>query len=246
MRKIVSMLFGVMLLLGMGGATISAEEMTPVSTEIVEKNGLKFEIKTYNDNGVQVETVSEIGDNISAYSSDSQKLPALLSISEERNGFKQTNSEITPYALANPYEFHNSAQSPSNANCFGGHWGFMEADIINPFHIRAYDGACRGIYSGGGDADKIQLSETYTFTGVTVSVGWPASVSVSASGQSASWSSLPYENTSMATANRPEFTGVAYQPFFGLTIDSRADIYLGSTSYPATVSSSANIWDWSL
>ena len=61
---------------------------------------------------------------------------------------------------------------PSNPDCYVGHWGFMEGDIMNPFHISTYDGGCRGLYGGGsGNATKIQLSETYTFNGMTASVG---------------------------------------------------------------------------
>lgn len=246
LKKAMAMVLGAMLLVGSNGMTAAAQEASPYVTEIVEKDGIVFEINTYNDGGVLVETVSVVEDNVSTFSAGSSKLQTLLDISEERNGFKQNIDDISTYTLANPYEFHKSEQSSSNSNCYAGHWGFFEADIINPFHIRAYDGACRGLYSGSGNAKKIQLSETYTFTGVTASVGWPASVSISASEKSATWSSLAYEDCSIATGNRPEFTGVAYQPFFGLTIDSRSDIYIGSSSYPATVSTSANIWDWSL
>lgn len=37
---------------------------------------------------------------------------------------------------------------PSNPDCYVGHWGFMEGDIMNPFHISTYDGGCRGLYGG--------------------------------------------------------------------------------------------------
>lgn len=243
-KKVIVMVLSVLYLMGFSGITVEAQELALLATEIVEEDGMIFEINIYDDGGILVETVSVKENGVNTFSEKKSKHQILLEISEERNGFKQNTNKISPYRLKNPYEFRDSTQSSSNSNCFVGHWGFMQADLINPFHIRTYDGACRGLYSGRGDARKIQLSETYTFTGLTLSISWPPGVSPS--GKSATWSSLAYENTSMATGYRPEFRGRAFQPFFGLTIDTRSDIYIGSSSYPSTVSSGANIWDWSL
>lgn len=108
-----------------------------------------FEINKYNDNGILVETVSVVEDSVNMFSAGNSKLHTLLDISEERNGFKQNLDNISTYTLENPYEFHVSTQSPSNPDCYVGHWGFMEGDIMNPFHISTYDGGCRGLYGGG-------------------------------------------------------------------------------------------------
>lgn len=244
LKRVITMVMGAMLLMGISGMDVGAQEVSPIDTEIIERNGMMFEVNTYNDGGVDVETISVIENSLNTFSTKDSQLQILLDISEERNGFEQNTGDISLYALANPYKFSKSATSSSNSKCYAGHWGYLKADLVNPFNIRAYDGACRGLYGGTGNATKIQLSERYTFTGVTVSISWPPAVSPS--NKSATWTSLAYSNCGVATGYRPEFSAKAYQPFFGLTIDSRSDIYIGSTSYPATVSTSANIWDWSL
>lgn len=229
------------------GMSVLAKEAILISTEYIEKGGEIFEVSTYDENGVIVETVSikeKKSTIINSSIVDESKRQMLLDISEERNGFKQNQGELSINRLSNPYEFNKGAVSSTNSNVYAGHWGVLEGKLINPFRISSYNGASRGYYSGSGNADKIQLAEIYTFNGASFSISWPPGVTPSSN--SATWRSLAYSNTSLATGYRPNFSARSIQPFFGLKIDSRADIYLGSKSYPATVSTSASIWDWSL
>lgn len=218
--------------------------------------GVEVEVNQYNDNGYIVETVgiAENSTNTKSLTNDTvlQKdfKNELMKYGDSRYldyyGYTHgdtDNQQLHTMSYSGPYEYHKGEQCSTNSNCYVGHWGFITATTLTPFVIEAYDGACRGLYSTG-TAKNIQLSETYSFSGLALSISWPAGVSLSGSGQSRTWSSIPYNSTSMATAYRPDFSGTSLTSIWSVTIDSRSDIYIGSISYATTVSTSAGVWDW--
>lgn len=202
-------------------------------TEIIRINDKSVSIDRYYDNGFIVETVT-LPEEITLTQEEISEALYILDLN------KQTQSQISPLAHIDEYhEFDDSKPSQSNGNCRVRHWGTF-VNTYEPYRniMKIVDGACRGTYSAG-NAKKIQLSETYDFRGLTLSVSWPAGVSIGSSNNIGTWSSLAYENTSMATAYRPDLEGSVTMFIAGnfkATVTSRSDIYIGSSSYGASVS----------
>lgn len=228
-----------------------------IKKEIVEFQGTKIKISTYDDNGVLVETMEVI-----SCKDDSTVAQVLLEYSAIRETkqlgddampldfndiellAKKEPAEVTTLALSRPTYFTSTAKSSSNSNCFVTQTGWFTGEIMSPFLIKQYSGKIQGLYSGSTTPSQIQLSETYTFNNIGFSISWPAGISAQSSNSVGSWSSLAYPNTKLATAYRLNFEGKSLVSIFSLTINSRTDIYFSGTSYPASTSSKINIWDW--
>lgn len=137
------------------------------------------------------------------------------------------------------YDYNQSAQSTANPDCFVGHWGTWHCwTDLTTITLASENTFVRGLNATGSGPQnsKIQLSQTVTKGGPSFSLSVPAGFSLSSGSSSATWTSLAYENTVMATADTGTMSVSTILPGASLTISSRADIYIGPNSFSATVS----------
>jgi hypothetical protein len=214
-------------------------------------DNVELDIRQYNDNGFVVETISVPTNSLASKSKNKASIEFNKKLKDygysrylDFYGFNN-NDILNTLSYTGDYYYNKVGFSPINSNCSVGHWGYMYATgATPPFKLESFGGACAGYYNNG-NATSIQLSEYYDFSGsVSFSIYWPAGFGLTGSGSSRSWSSNPYYNTSMCTSYRPDFYGYGALSTYRLTIDSRSDVYLGSTSYASTVSSTACVFDW--
>ena len=119
---------------------------------------------------------------------------------------------------------------------------FFAQPLIPPFVLGSEDAYSQGMYSGTGTPDKMKISEVYKFSGIGVVISWPAPFDFK--GNTATWESSDYTNTSCAKAYRLDFSGKNTTAIFKLKIACRADVYFNNTCYPASASSQTKIYDW--
>lgn len=115
--------------------------------------------------------------------------------------------------------------------------GYYEASLIPPItaHKRVInDGLMVASYGGSGNADKILLSYSYTFNGLTLSISAPPSLTKS--GDKVSWKSQPVTNEWYVSTPSLGAKAESRTMTFDTDIVGEAEIYKGSYIYRPNVS----------
>lgn len=220
------------------------QEPTRLSCETADVDGVEVELSLYHDNGVLVRTASVIDEDQKA-NLDFAKLETAIA---EQNVLDYCSLQTTPYKVlvsALPFyaDFSNYETNSRNQNCNVGHSGKWYTGLsgLNPA-IEAGSIQIGAVYSGGGNAELIVLSQNIICSSTALSFSVPFGFSFGFDSTSAAWTSAPYTNVSVAQAyiNGSVYTTSAVEA--EIQIQSSSEIRVNPyTSYVTGVQNSC-IW----
>lgn len=207
---------------------------TLVSSKYIVIDGINYIEKTYECNGVLVQTLSLLCDT--SPSSCSSTINAYLA---QNSSFGNvSNYSITDHTA----DFNNSKAHSRNSDCCVGHSGeFYDGIRLTSNYLGIDGGQARGFYNGGSNAYKMLLSEEISFigSGLDISIGSGFDLSFGTSSETASkyLDYGTYTDCVLARCYRDSYE--AEGSMLDCTVETTAVIFVSSsTSYAITVDTS--------
>ncbi len=216
-----------------------------LSCETADVDGVEVELALYHDNGALVRTASIVDESQKA----NLNIAQLEVVIAEQNALDYQMLQHTQYrSLASSLPFYTSfsnyTTNSRNPDCNVGHSGewYRGYSGLNPA-VEADSIQVGAVYSGGGNAELIVLSQNVVCSSTAISFSVPLGFSFGFDSTSASWTSAPYTNVSVAQAymNGSIYTTSTIEAVIEITSTSeiRVNPY---TSYVTGVESSC-IWN---
>ena len=247
-RKVIAFsIVAVCLAPSVSSATESSAEL--INTEVLQLNGENFELQTWTDsNGEEYQTiptdledknsVSEFMERESINGGKISTLPTLdKPITRSLPNLIITDpvvsDVITPQATFSRFYW---SKSLSNTDYSGKvNWstgGYSELAYLKPAtadKLHVSEGNIKVTYTGSGVPDKIVSSYSYVFSGLTIGLSYPPTLS--ASSNTVSWKSQPITKQIFVSHKTHWAEGTSRTALYKVTLSAAADIYKGSYIY---------------
>lgn len=196
-----------------------------ISIETISINGIRTEVKTYFDEGFTVKTYRFIDPDVSKDMMESAIASIEAADTVTASADLPLSITTTPVAT-HTKKFSTSARAPSNIRC--------EASQSGTFCKSNQDYAYLWVTGGKSNAgytdpdytpDSIWITETFTTTGLSLSISWPPSVSLDSTTYQKTLG--PYHNVNFVTSNWPQVSArKTAGTGFSMTVQTEVDAYL--------------------
>ncbi|MBN3525181.1 hypothetical protein [Paenibacillus apiarius] len=197
---------------------MSLEKVNTTQHEIL---GEKFELITWKDDkGNLIHTIPTKVKNKQAVAGYADEIIK-----------NNTEEKIVPLGTVRNWS-HNLKGSSTDSRINWKISGYNEEAYLYPIttnKMKIHDGIINTHYMGSGNADKIVVSYSYTFSGTTISISYPPALEKKEN--KVSWTSLPIENQWYAVTESHGAEGNSRTFLHGTDIETSADIYKGSLIY---------------
>lgn len=211
-------------------------------TELLEARTVVLSPEVNNSKGYELE-IQKSGDQVIYGFKD-------VPVEDRKEAMKYLNSLIdarstqTPSAKAS-LQSTSTIDLTSNGSYYGNNFGedsrngnaqnysFVNLDFNVGFWTATMDstGGQSASWFGTGNPTQIVFNESASYSGVSVTVGWPPSATGSST--SKSWSSQPVTGNPASATHAPLHASSA-TGIYSATFSDTADIYLSSTIYRPT------------
>ncbi|MGG4553406.1 hypothetical protein, partial [Paenibacillus humicus] len=200
-----------------------------------ELNGEEFEVQTWEDlYGQQTLLVPTEVQN------KTEVARFVDNLLKKGTAIPNKGSSIRPYGQLYNWTRSDLAGYASNSKDAKLTWstsGYGEVAYLYPIttHVNAVKaGTLRSTWLGSGNADKIVVSYSYKFNGVTVSLSYPPSLT--ASSNTVSWTSLPVTSTWYVNSTSEAASAESRTMLTSVDLTATSDIYKGSNIYRPKIS----------